>query len=96
MLEELHHSSADGLDNEHINVFLSEFPEYHDKGFFHVVENEASLRKCLKVKQLREVLRALPESYTLSPDLSVFNETCECIGYIDFLGHGSFIRFLSD
>ncbi len=57
---------------------------------------KTSQKKCLKVKQLRDVLHALPESYTLSPDLCVFNEASEFVGYIDFLGDGSFMQCFSE
>lgn len=58
-------------------------------------EKDTSQKKSLRVTQLADVLHSLPESYTLSPDLYVFNESSEFIGYIDFLGKGSFIQLLS-
>ncbi len=65
------------------------------KDSFGADEKDTSQKKCLSVKQLTDVLHSLPESYTLSPDLFVFNENSEIIGYIDFLGKGSWIQFLS-
>jgi len=43
-----------------------------------------------------DMFHAFPESYTLSPDLCVFNEANEDIGYINFLGDESFMQYFSE